>query len=41
MDFLLMEYNGNSLLLRGLANFDDFVHAISEVSGGKLTPSKF
>ena len=32
----LVEYNGNSMLLRGLANFDDFVNAISEVSGGKL-----
>ena len=36
----LVEYNGNSLLLRGLANFDNFVQAISEVSGGKITPSK-
>ena len=36
----LVEYNGNSLLLRGLANFDDFVSAISKVSGGELTPSK-
>ena len=36
----LVEYNGNSLLLRGLANFDDFVSAISKVSDGKLTPSK-
>ena len=37
---LLVEYNGNSMLLRGLANYDEFVYAISEVSEGKLTPEK-
>ena len=36
----LVEYNGNTLLLRGLANYDDFVYAISEVSKGELKPSK-